>query len=172
MNKTKRLTITAMCLTIGIILPQILHIIPNAGQVLLPMHIPVLVCGFICGPFFGLLNGFMTPLLSHLIFAMPPAPMLGQMLIELSVYGLMTGLLNKIIVIKNENIKNYAVLILSMLTGRMIYGIANMLVFKAGSYSLSIWLTAAFVTALPGIVIQLVIVPLVVGTIKKIAVNR
>lgn len=168
MNKTKKLTLTAMCLALGIILPQAFHMIPNAGNIFLPMHIPVLICGFICGPFYGLTVGIITPCLSHIIFSMPPAMMLGQMIVELGVYGLCTGLLNQIITINNELLKYYLVLIISMVVGRITYGICNALLFKAGNYSLSIWLSAAFIKGLPGIIIQLVLIPTIVKTIKKL----
>ena len=168
MNKTKKLTLTAMCLALGVILPQAFHMIPNAGNIFLPMHIPVLICGFICGPFYGLTVGIITPCLSHIIFSMPPAMMLGQMIVELGVYGLCTGLLNQIITINNELLKYYLVLIISMVVGRITYGICNALLFKAGNYSLSIWLSAAFIKGLPGIIIQLVLIPTIVKTIKKL----
>lgn len=167
MSKTKQLTIASMCLAIGVILPQAFHAIPNAGIVILPMHIPVLVSGFLCGPLYGFFVGVLTPLLSHLIFQMPPTLMLAQMIVELSMYGFFTGFLNIVINNKNELAHNYIVLILSMIIGRVIYGIANSLLFKAGAYSLSIWLSAAFVTALPGIVIQLTIIPILVKTLKN-----
>lgn len=168
MNKTKKLTFAAMCLALGVILPQAFHMIPNAGNIFLPMHIPVLICGFICGPFYGLTVGIITPCLSHIIFSMPPAMMLGQMIVELGVYGLCTGLLNQIITINNELLKYYLVLIISMVVGRITYGICNALLFKAGNYSLSIWLSAAFIKGLPGIIIQLVLIPTIVKTIKKL----
>lgn len=168
MNKTKKLTLTAMCLALGVILPQAFHMIPNAGNIFLPMHIPVLICGFICGPFYGLTVGIVTPCLSHIVFSMPPAMMLGQMIVELGVYGLCTGLLNQIITINNELLKYYLVLIISMVVGRITYGICNALLFKAGNYSLSIWLSAAFIKGLPGIIIQLVLIPTIVKTIKKL----
>lgn len=168
MNKTKKLTLTAMCLALGVILPQAFHMIPNAGNIFLPMHIPVLICGFICGPFYGLTVGIITPCLSHIIFSMPPAMMLGQMIVELGVYGLCTGLFNQIITINNELLKYYLVLIISMVVGRITYGICNALLFKAGNYSLSIWLSAAFIKGLPGIIIQLVLIPTIVKTIKKL----
>lgn len=167
-NKTKSLTISAMCLTLGIILPQAFHAIPNAGNIFLPMHIPVLICGFICGPLYGLLVGMITPILSHLIFQMPVAMMLSQMIVELSIYGLCTGLLNKIINTKNELLNNYVVLIISMLMGRLVYGLTNSLIFRAGSYSLSIWLSTAFITSLPGIIIQLILIPILISSINKI----
>ena len=167
MNKTRQLVLTAMFIALGVILPQAFHAIPNAGSTFLPMHIPVLISGYVVGPLFGMLCGILTPLLSHLIFSMPPAPVLPSMLCELAVYGLMTGILNRVIRIENDYIKAYVVLILSMLAGRLTYGILNALIFKAGSYSLTAWTSAAFVTALPGIVIQLLIIPILVVRLKK-----
>ena len=168
MNKTKQLVLTALFIALGVILPQAFHAIPNAGSVFLPMHIPVLVAGFFVGPIYGLITGILTPLLSHLIFGMPPAPILPSMLCELAVYGLMTGLLNKLI--KNEKglLKNYIVLIGAMLAGRITYGILNTLIFKAGSYSFSAWISAALITAIPGILIQLVLIPILVDRLKKV----
>ena len=165
--KTKQLGLTAMFIALGVVLPQAFHAIPNAGSVFLPMHIPVLMSGFVVGPLFGLICGVATPLLSHLIFGMPPAPVLPGMLCELAVYGLMTGLLSRLIKIKNVTAKTYIVLILAMLAGRLTYGVLNALVFKAGSYSMQAWTSAAFVTALPGIVIQLILIPVLIVRLKK-----
>ena len=166
-NKTRKLVLTALFIAIGVVLPQAFHAIPNAGSIFLPMHIPVLIAGFAVGPLFGATCGILTPILSHLIFGMPPAMMLAQMICELAVYGFMTGLLNSLIKIKNPVVKNYAVLILSMLSGRLAYGILNALIFKAGSYSLQAWLSAAFITALPGIAIQLILIPILVARLRK-----
>ena len=82
-------------------------------------------------------------------------------------YGLMTGLLNKILKIENKLFKNYAVLIGAMLCGRLFYGILNALIFRAGSYSLQAWVSAAFVTAIPGIIIQLILIPILVDRLQK-----
>lgn len=166
--KTKKITLAALFLALGVLFPQIFHAIPNAGLVLLPMHIPILICGFICGPLYGFLVGFITPILSNVIFAMPLAHKLFQMIIELSIYGLISGLLSSLINIKNNFLKNYLVLIISMIFGRLIYGLANYYILKAGTYSLQIWLVSAFITSLPGIVIQLLIIPSVVIWIKKL----
>lgn len=168
MNKTKNLTIASMFLAIGIILPQAFHSIPNAGNILLPMHIPVLICGFICGPIYGLLVGLITPIVSHLIFAMPPVHMLSQMIIELGIYGLFTGLLNRKLNCANKLFQNYYVLIISMLIGRITYGLFNALIFQTNSYTLSMWLTSSFITGLPGMIIQLLIIPPIIASIKKL----
>ena len=167
MNKTKQIVLTALFVALGVALPQAFHAIPNAGSIFLPMHIPVLISGYAVGPVFGLLCGILTPLLSHLIFSMPPAPVLPGMLCELAMYGLMSGLLNKVVKIENRLVKNYVVLIGAMLCGRVTYGILNALVFKAGSYSMQAWISAAFVTAIPGIIIQLVLIPILVDRLQK-----
>ena len=167
MNNTKNLVLTAMFIAIGVILPQAFHMIPNAGSIILPMHIPVLIAGFAVGPLFGAICGFFTPLLSHLIFSMPPAMILPSMLCELTIYGLMTGLLNRVVKMEKGIVKNYVVLIGAMLCGRITYGILNALFFRAGAYSLQAWLSAAFITAVPGILIQLILIPILVDRLEK-----
>lgn len=167
-NKIKQLTFAAMCLSMGIILPQALHTIPNAGNVFLPMHMQTMLCGFICGPIYGMLIGIFSPIISHLIFSMPSVITLGQMVFELGTYGLTIGVLNRKIRITNSKLKQYLVLLSSMLLGRITYGILNALIFRFSEYSLSIWLTTAFVTGLPGIILQLIIVPLLIDSTKKI----
>ena len=73
----------------------------------------------------------------------------------------------RVIKAKNPLIKIYCVLIGGMLCGRITYGILNALIFKAGAYSLQAWLSAAFITALPGIIIQLIVIPLLVLGLSK-----
>ncbi|MBQ6334807.1 MAG: ECF transporter S component [Erysipelotrichaceae bacterium] len=167
MNRTKQLVLTALFIAIGTVLPQAFHMIPNAGSVVLPMHIPVLVAGFAVGPLFGCLCGILTPILSHFIFGMPPTPVLPGMICELAMYGFMTGLLSRLIKMENKLVKNYVVLILAMLAGRVTYGILNSLIFRAGNYSLQTWIAAAFITAIPGIIIQLVLIPILVTRLQK-----
>ena len=168
MNKNLRnLVLSAMFIALGVALPQAFHAVPNAGSVFLPMHIPALLAGYIVGPVFGLAVGLITPLLSHLMFGMPPTAVLPSMLCELAMYGLASGLFTKLIKTKNTLVKIYAVLILSMLAGRVTYGILNALIFKAGKYSLAAWISAAFTTALPGIIIQLIVIPAVLLALIK-----
>ena len=167
MKKTRDLVLTAMFIALGVALPQAFHAVPNAGSVFLPMHIPVLIAGFAVGPIFGLAAGILTPLLSHLLFHMPPTAVLPSMLCELAMYGLATGFLSRVIKAKNPLVKIYCVLIGGMLCGRITYGILNALIFKAGAYSLQAWLLAAFITALPGIIIQLIVIPLLVLGLSK-----
>lgn len=167
MKNTKNLMITALCIALGLVLPTAFHVIPNAGSVMLPMHIPVLLCGMICGPVLGLIAGICTPILSSVMTGMPPAAILPGMACELAVYGLVTGLMLKFVKTKNNTINLYVSLITAMIAGRLVSGVLNALIFRAGAYSLQIWVTASFVTALPGILLQLVILPVLVLALQK-----
>ena len=166
-GKTKKLVFAGLLVAMGILLPIMFHTIPNAGSVFLPMHIPVLLAGFITGPIFGLLCGILTPLISSIATGMPPAAILPSMICELAVYGFATGFFYNKMKFDNETLKIYLSLIFSMLLGRVTYGILNALIFKAGAYSLNIWLTAAFAKAIPGILIQLIIIPVILLAVKK-----
>ncbi len=167
MNHTKNLIMTALCIALGIVLPVAFHSIPNAGSIFLPMHIPVLLCGLICGPYYGLACGVLAPLLSSLITGMPPMGYLPGMLCELAVYGLVSGILLRVVNTKHNIANIYISLIGAMICGRVTYGILNSLIFQAGDYSLQIWLTSAFVTSIPGIVIQLIVIPILVFALQK-----
>ena len=167
MSNIKKMVITALLVALGIVLPPMLHAVPNAGNVLLPMHLPILLCGIICGFPYGLACGALTPLLSHVSTGLPPSAILPSMVCELAVYGLVAGLLVQWIRMKNTYAKIYLSLIGAMLTGRIVFGVLNALVFSAGAYTLPVWLTAAFVTALPGIAIQLVLIPVIVIALGK-----
>jgi thiamine transporter ThiT len=167
MTKIKRLTLSALFIALCVVLPFAFHSIPNAGSIFLPMHIPVLLCGMICGWPFGLACGILGPLLSALFTGMPPMAILPGMLCELAVYGLMTGLLMGRIKTGKKTFDIYIPLICSMLAGRIFYGILNALIFKAGSYTMTVWLTSAFITSLPGIIVQLVLIPIIVYILEK-----
>ena len=167
MKQVKYLVMTALCVALGVVLPVTLHAIPNAGSILLPMHIPVLLCGLVCGPVYGLACGILAPLLSSLITSMPPMAMLPSMICELAVYGLVAGILIRVIKTRYNIANLYLSLLGAMVIGRVIYGALNSLIFRAGEYSLQLWLTGAFVTALPGIAIQLVLLPVLVLALQK-----
>lgn len=169
LNKTRQLMFASLCVALGILLPMVFHSIPNAGSVFLPMHIPVLLSGFICSWPFSLAVGIITPVLSSMIFGMPAAARLPAMLCELAVYGMMSGLLFRIIRTRYLTLRIYLTLIGSMAAGRLVAGLMNALIFKSGSYSIQIWLTAMFATALPGIVIQFTIIPALVIALGRAA---
>ena len=167
MNHTSKLTISGACVALGVILPIAFHSIPNAGSIFLPMHIPVLLCGLICGPLYGLICGILAPVISSFCTGMPPMAILPGMTAELAVYGLISGLFMCKFSTKKSLANIYIALIFSMICGRIVGGLLNGLIFRAGHYSLQVWVAASFITALPGIVIQLVLIPIMVFTLQK-----
>lgn len=167
MSNVKKSIITAVCIALCVVLPMAFHSIQNAGSILGPMHIPVLLCGLIAGWPFGLLCGLAGPLLSSLITGMPPMAYLPPMMVELAVYGLVAGLMMKLIHTKIVYADLYISLITAMLAGRVVAGIAKALIFAPGSLTMTVWATSYFVTSLPGIVIQLVLLPTIVFALMK-----
>ena len=167
MTNTKRLILAGLCVALGIVLPVAFHSVANAGSIFLPMHIPVLLCGLICGWPYGLACGVLAPLLSSLITGMPPMAFLPSMLCELAVYGFVSGLLMRFVKTGKLLADLYISLVGAMLLGRLVLGLLNAVLFRAGEYSVALWTTSAFVTALPGIVIQLAVIPVLVFALKK-----
>lgn len=167
-GQTKNMIVAAMCAALCVVLPMAFHAIPNAGSIFLPMHIPVLLCGFMCGWPYGLCCGILGPCLSSALTGMPPAAILPSMACELAVYGLVTGLLFPRMHTPSRTANIYISLISAMLCGRVAYGVLNALILQAGSYSMEVWLAAAFTTALPGIAIQLVVIPALLLALEKI----
>jgi len=167
MSTVKKSIITAVCIALCVVLPQAFHAIPNAGSIYLPMHIPVLLCGLICGWQYGLLCGLAGPLLSSLITGMPPTAYLPPMMIECAIYGCVSGLMMLIVHTKSTYADLYISLIVAMLCGRVIAGVCRALIFAPGEYSIAAWVGSYFVTALPGIVIQIVLLPSIVFALMK-----
>lgn len=167
MSPVKKSIITAVCIALCVVLPQAFHAIPNAGSIYCPMHIPVLLCGLICGWQYGLLCGIAGPLVSALITGMPPAAVLPGMLVECAAYGALTGLMMQLVHTKKVYPDLYICLLVAMLGGRIISGIAKALIFSAGSYSMTAWVTGSFVTSLPGIIVHLVLIPSIVYALMK-----
>lgn len=167
MSNMKKSIITAMCVTLCVVLPMAFHSIPNAGSVISPMHIPVLLCGLICGWPFGLLCGLTGPLLSSFVTGMPTMVFLPSMMIELAVYGAVSGLLMRLVRTNKVYTDLYISLIAAMLLGRVVAGITRALIFTPGGYTLALWASAYFVTSLPGIILQLALIPSLVFALEK-----
>ena len=167
MRNTKALVLAALCVALGIVLPIAFHSIPNAGRIFAPMHIPVLLAGLVTGPVYGLIVGILTPLLSSLLTGMPPTPILPAMTAELAVFGLGAGLLMHLMRKIHYVPAVYLSLLGAMLTGRVVAGVLNALIFQLGAYSFEIWITGYFVTSLPGILIHVITVPHVCFALKQ-----
>ena len=165
--KTKNLVLTALFIALGIVLPIAFHVVPNGGVLFSPMHIPVLICGLVTGPIEGLICGIVTPALSSVLTGMPPAPRLPGMMVELAVYGLVGGLMMRLLKDNKNFGKIYLALIVTMLCGRIAGGLVNALILNAGNYTLKMWLTGYFLNGLPGIISHLIIVPLIVRALQK-----
>ena len=163
----QKLVIAAVCLALCLVLPFLTGQIPEIGSMLSPMHIPVLLCGFICGPAWAAVVGAIAPLLRFMLFGMPPLFPVGvAMCVELATYGAVSGMMLKFVHTGKTYPDLYISMVTAMLAGRIISGIAKALIFSPGM-ALSAWVTASFVTALPGICIQLVLLPAVVHSLMK-----
>lgn len=164
---TRNIALTAVCIALCVILPLAFHLIPGGGQLFSPMHIPVFLCGLACGPWFGLACGLAGPLFSHLFTSMPPIAFLPGMLLELAVYGLVAGLAMLLIHSKKASLDVYLSLILAMLAGRLLAGLANAWIFQIGNYNLQIWLSAYFLKAWPGLLLHLLLIPAIYFALVK-----
>ncbi len=161
----KKLVLTSFFIALSLVLPQLAHLVYSAGNVLLPMHLPVLLCGMVCGWPYGAVCGLVAPFLSSLFTGMPPLYPVGTaMALELCAYGAVSGVLYRKL---GWNV--YLALVAAMLAGRVVLGAANALFYgmSGAEYGLMAFLSGAFLKALPGIVLQLVLVPLIVTALVK-----
>lgn len=163
-NKLYRMILAAMFLAIALVLPFLTGQIQQIGNSLCPMHIPVILCGFICGPWYGLIVGAISPLLRFALFGMPPIFPTGlAMCFELLVYGFSSGILYRVLPKKKINI--YISLISSMLLGRIVWGIVMAII---SGISFPLFITKAFLDAIPGIIVQIILIPLLVMMLNKV----
>lgn len=164
MKQTRLLILTAMFLALGQVLPFITGQIPQIGKMLSPMHIPVLLCGFFCGPLYGAVMGFICPLLRSMLFGMPVMfPSAVGMAFELLTYGLVTGLLSRRFGMKTYG-KIYLTLIIAMIAGRLVWGLAQIVLLgmTGSAFTMQAFLAGAVINAVPGIILQLILIPLLV----------
>lgn len=168
-NKTKSITLSGLFVAIGLVLPFITGQIPEIGKMLLPMHIPVLLCGMVCGWQYGLVVGIITPLLRSFLFQMPVLyPNATGMVFELATYGAVVGCMYRLIKGKYL-IRVYAALVIAMLAGRLVWGLARvvMLGLTSTPFSWHLFLSGAFLTAFPGMILQLVLIPAVMVALRR-----
>lgn len=159
----KLMCLCGLFVGLGVIFPMAFHAVGLvANQMFLPMHIPVLLCGFVCGWRYGFISGLIVPFLSSLFTTMPPLyPVAVSMSFELAVYGMTAGLF-----FKRFNV--YLSLLAAMLCGRIMMGLANVVLIGLGEYSMEVFLTSAFVTSIWGIAIQLIAIPAIILTLKRL----
>ena len=164
----KKLIYASLCLALCIVLPFLTVNNPMLGNMLCLMHIPVLLCGFLCGWPLGLIVGAIAPILRSLLFGMPPMyPTAVAMAFELAAYGFVAGLLYRLLPKKPWSV--YVALIVAMLLGRVVWGIAQYLLLgmQGKPFTLSAFLAGAFVNAWPGILLQIALIPLIIFALEK-----
>ena len=176
----KKLVLSAMFMAIGLVLPFITGQIQQIGSMLLPMHIPVLFCGLICGWQYGAVVGFVLPLLRYVLFGMPPIFPTGvSMSFELAVYGAVIGLIMQQLSKRNttDSGKNYVrnlylALIGAMLVGRIVWGLVRFILARATMqpFTMEMFMAGAFLTAIPGIIVQLILIPGIMAALKRVGV--
>ena len=168
MTATKRLVLTAVNIALCLVLPMAFHSIPNGGKIMLPMHIPVLLCGMVCGAPYGALVGLILPPVRFLLFQMPPLyPMGLAMAFEMAAYGLVSGLVYSRV---QHNIKGiYLSLVPAMVIGRIVWGIAQVILMglSGGSFTFQAFIAGALINAVPAIVLQLILIPLIIAALQK-----
>lgn len=173
-EKTYKLVLSALFLALCLVLPIITGGIPTIGNMLLPMHIPVLLCGLICGWQYGLVIGFVAPLLRSVLFGMPPMyPVALAMAFELAAYGLIIGLVYAA-VHKRGLAALYISLLTAMIGGRLVWGVAEILLLglAGNSFTFQAFLSGALLTAVPGILLQLVLIPAVMVALDRTGVVK
>ena len=173
----RKLVLSAMFMAIGLVLPFITGQIQQIGNMLLPMHIPVLLCGLICGWQYGAVVGFILPLLRYVLFGMPPIFPTGvSMTFELAAYGAVIGLIMQQLSKKNivdtgkKYVLNlYLALIGAMLAGRIVWGLVRFILARAimQPFTLEMFMAGAFLTAVPGIIVQLILIPGIMAALKR-----
>lgn len=175
MNKNIRnLTISGFMLALGLVLPFLTGQIPQIGRALLPMHLPVFLCALICGWKYGLLVGAVMPLLRHLLFTMPPFQVAIAMTFEMATYGLVAGYIYFKMKKSNPVAAVYTALVSAMILGRIVWGIAQMILMgvQGNPFGFQAFLGGALFSAIPGIILQLVLVPALILLLEKNGVIR
>jgi thiamine transporter ThiT len=167
-KKIFKLTIAAFFLALAFVLPFLTGQIPEIGSMLCPMHIPILLCGFICGWQWGLGVGFVAPLLRSLILGMPPLfPVAVCMAFELAAYGAVSGLMHRLLPRKKPYI--YCSLLTAMIVGRLVWGVSMLVCMgiKGGTFTFSAFLSGAIINAVSGIIVQIVLIPILVMVMEN-----
>ncbi|MDR0960149.1 MAG: ECF transporter S component [Propionibacteriaceae bacterium] len=173
LSATKAAALSFGFLVMGLVLPQAVTHIPVIGSMLLPMHIPVLLCGLVCGWRYGALVGAVVPLLSSAMFGMPPLMPIGLAMVpELACYGLVAGLLGARL--PQNLLGRLGALVGAMIAGRLVWGLASLIIFTARdtAFTGSAFISGAVLGSWPGIILQLILIPLVMLGVDHYAKQR
>lgn len=167
--RIQQLAFSAVCLALCLVLPFLTGQIPEIGGMLCPMHLPVLLCGLLCSPFWAAAVGFIAPLLRFVLFGMPPLMPTGlAMCFELAAYGLASGLLIRRL--PENRLTIWLALIPAMLCGRIVWGIVRVLLsgVSGSAFTWAAFMAGAFTNAIPGIIVQLLLLPVLFSALKHV----
>jgi thiamine transporter ThiT len=167
-NTVRNLALSGLFLALCLLLPFFTGQIPQVGSMLLPMHIPVLLCGFVCGWPYGLLVGLIAPVFRSLIFTMPPmVPVAVAMSFELATYGLAAGYLYRSV--SSKGCAVFRALIPAMILGRVVWGVVSVIIYglRGNAFSWQVFIGGALLNAVPGILLQLILIPMIIAALKK-----
>ena len=168
-SPARQIVLAALFLALAFVLPMITGHVPQVGNMLCPMHFPILLCGFVLGGPWGLAVGFIAPLLRSVLFGMPPMfPIAISMAFELATYGAVSGVLWR--KAKQHTLPMmYATLVAAMVAGRLVWGAVRFVLagLTGSSFPFSAFLSGALLTAVPGIIAQLVLIPLILTALQK-----
>ncbi len=167
-NKVLKLVLGAVCLALCMVLPFLTGQIPEIGNMLCPMHIPVLLCGFLCGPAWAAIVGAVAPLLRFALFGMPPIFPTGvAMCFELATYGAISGMLYRLL--PRKPVYVYVSLIGAMLSGRIVWGVVQLILsgVTGEAFTFAAFLAGAFTSAVPGMILHILLIPVIVLAVEK-----
>ena len=173
-KKIRNIVMSALFLAIGAVLPLLTGQIKEIGDSLLPMHLPVMLCGLICGPIYGATVGLVLPFFRSVTFGMPPIyPNAVWMALELMTYGLVIGILYSLR--KNKTLVHLLLcLVAAMISGRIVWGIAKAILLGVASkpFTMKMFVVGGFIDAIPGIIIQLILIPAIMKVYTKFFVKE
>ena len=165
-SPARNVVLAALFLALAFVLPMITGHVPQIGSMLCPMHLPALLCGFMCGWPWGLAVGFISTLLRSMS-GMPPIWIAIPMAFEMATYGAIAGLLYR--KLPKTGWRIYASLISAMVAGRLVWGLVKFLLagLQGTEFSLALFLSGAVTTAIPGIILQLILIPILVVVMER-----
>lgn len=161
----REIVLSGLFIALGIILPMVFHVF-GSGSTFLPMHIPVLIAGFVVSAPFAIAVGAITPILSSLLTGMPTVfPVLPFMIFELATYGGVASFLYR-----KLNLNVYVSLVCSMIAGRIVSSIVVWVLatfFMAKLPNPIVFITGAITQGIPGIIIQIIFIPAIIFSLNK-----
>jgi hypothetical protein len=164
-NSVREMVMSGLFITMGLVFPVVFHFF-GLGSTFLPMHILVLLAGFMLSMPYAVAVGAITPFISSIITGMPPIfPIMPYMVFELATYAALASILSR-----KMRLNAYVALIGSMIAGRIVAGVVvgiMVLLFGVKLSSPFIFIGSAVVTGIPGIIIQLVFVPPMTILLKR-----